>query len=155
MGRKGASPAEQTISPADAPERGVLSSRATTRTLGSSCVGIARVNVSGLRTNGPILRTDRFRCVAQPLPRPSKSLALVCGEVVHPVCDRHHKQSGVINPSVATGYSQKGIDGRLRSNVMMHGASGSAAERSYATADGVVERDIIRAAAICVRTREY
>jgi D-alanyl-D-alanine carboxypeptidase len=43
-------------------------------------------------------------------------------------------QSDGINPDVAIGYTQKAGDGRLRSNVLMHGASGCAAGGGYATA---------------------
>ena len=39
-----------------------------------------------------------------------------------------------IEPAVATGYTRRGGDGVLRSNVYMHGASGSAAGGGYSTA---------------------
>ncbi len=39
-----------------------------------------------------------------------------------------------INSNVATGYTQRAGDGQLRSNVLMHGASGCAAGGGYATA---------------------
>jgi len=42
-------------------------------------------------------------------------------------------QSEGINPNVAMGYTQQNGDGQLRSNVLMHGASGSAAGGGYAT----------------------
>lgn len=43
-------------------------------------------------------------------------------------------QTDGINPNVATGYTQRSGDGHLRSNVLMHGASGCAAGGGYATA---------------------
>jgi len=43
-------------------------------------------------------------------------------------------QADGINPDVATGYTQQTGDGHLRSNVLMHGASGCAAGGGYATA---------------------
>jgi hypothetical protein len=39
-----------------------------------------------------------------------------------------------INPDVATGYTRDTGDGDLRSNVLMHGASGCAAGGGYASA---------------------
>jgi D-alanyl-D-alanine carboxypeptidase len=48
------------------------------------------------------------------------------------------KQTGFLHtdanePSVATGYTTRGTDGVLRSNVLMHGVAGSAAGGSYST----------------------
>jgi D-alanyl-D-alanine carboxypeptidase len=43
-------------------------------------------------------------------------------------------QSDGINPNVAIGYTKRTGDGGLRSNVLMHGASGCAAGGGYATA---------------------
>jgi D-alanyl-D-alanine carboxypeptidase len=43
-------------------------------------------------------------------------------------------QSDGINPDVAIGYTRKAGEGPLRSNVLMHGASGCAAGGGYATA---------------------
>jgi D-alanyl-D-alanine carboxypeptidase len=43
-------------------------------------------------------------------------------------------QTDAIIPDVALGYTRQGGDGRLRSNVLMHGASGCAAGGGYATA---------------------
>jgi D-alanyl-D-alanine carboxypeptidase len=43
-------------------------------------------------------------------------------------------QTDGINPHVATGYTERSANGHLRSNVLMHGASGCAAGGGYATA---------------------
>jgi D-alanyl-D-alanine carboxypeptidase len=43
-------------------------------------------------------------------------------------------QADDINPDVAIGYTQQSGDGRMRSNVLMHGASGCAAGGGYTTA---------------------
>ena len=45
-----------------------------------------------------------------------------------------YPQVDAIEPNVAIGYTRRGVDGRLRSNVYMHGAAGSAAGGGYSTA---------------------
>ena len=45
-----------------------------------------------------------------------------------------YPQVDAIEPNVAVGYTRRGDDGRLRSNVYMHGAAGSAAGGGYSTA---------------------
>jgi hypothetical protein len=48
-------------------------------------------------------------------------------------------QSDGITPNVASGYTNLAVEGQLRSNVLMHGASGSAAGGGYATASDLLK----------------
>ena len=50
-------------------------------------------------------------------------------------------QSDAITPNVAMGYTRRGADGQLRSNIFLHGASGSAAGGGYATAADLLAFD--------------
>jgi D-alanyl-D-alanine carboxypeptidase len=48
-------------------------------------------------------------------------------------------QSDGITPNVATGYTKLAVEGQVRSNVLMHGASGSAAGGGYAIASDLLK----------------
>ena len=52
-----------------------------------------------------------------------------------------YPQTDGIEPGVALGYTRRGGDGTLRSNVYMHGAAGSAAGGGYSTAGDLLSFD--------------